>query len=172
MAIASRIRPLPRSAVWVILYLFFTIACGGDVPSDSACTKLVYTEGGVSRVDYLPCASEMMAALDELAPQASAAMRGDRQARSDGQATLRRVRGLMRAAGGRNLLERWSDRSLMNLNVQINNAVTKYDAFYMIRILEEPNPYAAQSREAAESELRGAQSAYADAQRIYRRLHE
>jgi hypothetical protein len=59
----------------------------------------------------------------------------------------------------------------MSLNVQINNAVTKYDAFYMIRILEEPNPYAAQSREAAASELRGAQSAYADAQQIYRRLH-
>jgi hypothetical protein len=170
MPIASRIRRLPLSGAWVILYLLLTVACAGDVPADSACTKLVYTEAGVSRVQYLPCAGEMMAALDQLAPQASAAMRGDRQARSDGQATLRRVRALMRAAGGRNLLERWGDRNLTSLNVQINNAVTKYDAFYMIRILDEPNPYAAQSRRAAESELSGAQSAYADAQRIYRRL--
>jgi hypothetical protein len=170
MAFASQIRRLPLSGLWVILCLLFTIACAGDVPSDSACTKLVYTEGGVSRGDYLPCAGEMMAALDELAPQASAAMRGDRQARSDGQATLRRVRALMRAAGGRNLLERWSDSTLTSLNVQINNTVTKYDAFYMIRILDDPNPYAAQSRQAAESELSGAQSAYADARRIYRRL--
>lgn len=170
MPIASRSRRLPPSGVWVILFLSLTVACGGDVPADSACTKLVYKEGGVPRAEYLPCAGEMMAALDELAPQASAAMRGDRRARSNGQATLRRVRALMRAAGGRNLLERWSDRNLTSLNMQISNAVTKYDAFYMIRILDEPNPYAAKSRRAAESELSGAQSAYADAQRIYRRL--
>jgi hypothetical protein len=170
MALSLRIRQVPLSGVWVMPYLLMTVACSGDVPSDSACTKLVYKEGGVSRGEYLPCAGEMISALDELAPQASAAMRGDRQARSDGQATLRRVRALMRAAGGRNLLERWSDRSLTSLNVHINNTVTKYDAFYMIRILEDPNPYAAQSRQAAESELSGAQSAYADARRIYRRL--
>jgi hypothetical protein len=62
MPIASRSRRLPPSGVWVILYLSFTVACGGDVPADSACTKLVYKEDGVSRGEYLPCAGEMMAA--------------------------------------------------------------------------------------------------------------
>ncbi len=95
---------------------------------------------------YLPCAGEMIAALDALAPQATAALGGDAQARSDGQSTLRRVHGLMRAAGGRKLLDRWSDRPLTDLNLHISNAVTKYDAFYMVRILDATSPYAAQSR--------------------------
>jgi hypothetical protein len=157
-------------ALGTLILLLAASACSGDVPKDSACTKLVYTNAGVARADYMPCAGEIMAALDELAPQADAAMRGDRQARSDGEATLRRVHALMKAAGGRNLLERWSDATLTSMNVQISNTVTKYDAFYMIRILDDPNPYAAKSREAAQSELSGAQRAYADARRLYLRL--
>ncbi len=77
-----------RPSRWLMLSMLFATACGGDVPSDSACGKLVYTDAGVARADYLPCAGEMIAALDELAPQATAALGGDGQARSDGQATL------------------------------------------------------------------------------------
>jgi len=40
----------------------------------------------------------------------------------------------------------------------------------MVRILDATSPYAAQSRQAAESELSGAKSAYEDARRLYRRL--
>jgi len=155
---------------WLILSLLVATACGGDAPSDSACGKLVYTDAGVPRAEYLPCAGEMVAALDALDPQATAALGGDAQARSDGQSTLRRVHALMRAAGGRKLLDRWSDRPLTDLNLHISNAVTKYDAFYMVRILDAPSPYAAQSRQAAESELSGAKSASEDARRLYRRL--
>ena len=170
MVIRSRIRRLQCPSHWLILSLLFATACGGDVPSDSACGKLVYTDAGVARADYLPCAGEMITALDALAPQATAALGGDAQARSDGQSTLRRVHGLMRAAGGRKLLDRWSDRPLTDLNLHISNAVTKYHAFYMVRILDATSPYAAQSRQAAESELSGAKSAYEDARRLYRRL--
>ena len=162
------LRPGPRPVV--MMALLVATACGGDVPSDSACGKLVYTDAGVARAEYLPCAGEMVKALDELAPQATAALGGDGQARSDGQATLRRVHALMSAAGGRKLLDRWSDRPLTDLNLHISNAVTKYDAFYMVRILDATSPYAAQSRQAAESELTGAQSASDDARRLYRRL--
>jgi hypothetical protein len=157
-----------RPKLMMVALLF--AACGGDVPSDSACAKLVYTDAGVARADYLPCAGEMISALDALAPQATAALGGDAHARSDGQSTLRRVHALMRAAGGRKLLDRWSDRPLTDLNLHISNAVTKFDAFYMVRILDSTSPYAAQSRQAAESELSGARSASEDARRLYRRL--
>ena len=170
MRTSSRILGLPLSGVWLIFYLLIATGCGGDVPNDSACRKLVYTDAGVARADYLPCAAEMLAALDELEPQSRLAMRGDGQARSDGQATLRRIHALMTAAGGRKLLDRWSDRNLTRLNLLISNAVTKYDAFYMVRILDDPNPYAAQSRQGAESELSGAQSNQAEAQSLYLRL--
>jgi hypothetical protein len=167
MVISSRNRRLRHPSHWLILLLLFATACGGEVRSDNACGKLVYTDAGVARADYLPCAGEMIAALDTLAPQATAALGGDARARSDGQSTLRRVHALMRAAGGRKLLDRWSDRPLTDLNLHISNAVTKYDAFYMVRILDATSPYAAQSRQAAESELT---SASEDARRLYRRL--
>lgn len=76
----------------------------------------------------------------------------------------------MKAAGGRNLLERWRDTTLTDLNLDIHNAVTKYQAFYMVRILDPPHPYAAKTREAAESELSGATRRYEEARSLYRRL--
>lgn len=170
MVICPHMPRVLRPSRWLLLSMLFATACGGDVPSDSACGKLVYTDAGVARADFLPCAGEMIAALDELAPQATAALGGDAQARSDGQATLRRLHALRQAAGGRKLLDRWSDRPLTDLNLHISNAATKYDAFYMIRILDASSPYAAQSRQAAESELSGAKSAYDDARGLYRRL--
>jgi hypothetical protein len=145
-------------------------ACGSEVPSDSGCRNLVYKEDGLSRAEYLPCAGEIVAALDELEQQSQAASRGDGKARSDGRATLSRIRALMNAAGGRNLLERWQDGALTHLNVTINNAVTHYEAFYMVRILEEPNQFAAQTREAAEIELRAAVRRHEEARSSYRRL--
>jgi hypothetical protein len=145
-------------------------ACGSDVPSNSACRNLPYTDGGVSREVYLPCAGEMMAALDRLAGQTDAVLRGDSDARSEGQAQLRRLLALMAVAGGRQLLERWDDRTLTDLNVDINNCVTHYQAFYMLRVLDESHPYAAKSREAAGNEARAARLRYEEARRLYRRL--
>jgi hypothetical protein len=146
------------------------ISCSGTVPDNSACRNLVYKDQGLTRKEYLPCAGEMMAVLDELEPQARAALGGDGKARADGEASLHRVQSLMRVAGGRNLLERWNDRALTDLNVDINNAVTHYQAFYMVRILDESHPYAAQSRSAAEAELAGASRRHEEARSLYRRL--
>src|SRR5215207_2980565 len=95
--------------------------CSSEVSKDSRCRNLVYKEDGLSRSEYLPCAGEILAALDELGRQSEAAARGDRQARSDGLTTLSRVNALMNAAGGRNLLE-LEDRTLRNLNLRISNA--------------------------------------------------
>jgi hypothetical protein len=150
--------------------LVVVIACASDVPSDSACRNLVYKEEGLSRSEYLPCAGEIVAALDELERQSEAASRGDRKARADGRATLTRVNALMKAAGGRNLLERWEDRALTNLNVSISNAVTHYAAFYMVRVVEEPDQFAAQTRQAAQAELRAATQKHQQARGYYRRI--
>ena len=154
----------------ICLAAAFAGGCSEAVADNSACRNLVYTDAGVSRKDYLPCAGEMVAALDQLALQSQAALRGDQNARSEGQATLRRLRSLMNAAGGRKLLERWKDSTLTDLNVDISNAATKYDAFFMVRILDPPDPFAAKTREAAESELSGATRRYEEARSLYRRL--
>jgi hypothetical protein len=166
------VRPdMPRRQTWtVVLLSIVCTACSAGVPESSACRDLVYKEGGLTRAEYLPCADEMMKALDEVAVQTKAASSGDVQARSNGRAALARLKGLMTAAGGRNLIERWSDRALTDLNMDINNAVTGYSAFYMIRVLEEPHPFAAKTRSAADSELGNATRYYADARAGYRRL--
>ena len=157
-------------ALALCLTSVFAAACGSDVPSDSRCRNLVYTEQGLSRAEYLPCAGEIVAALDELQTQSRAAMKGDSQARSDGRKTLGRINALTKIAGGRNLLERWSDRALTDLNLKISNAMTHYEAFYMVRVLEEPDQFAAQSRQAAAAELDGAVRNTDEARRFYGRL--
>jgi hypothetical protein len=156
-------------AICSILLVVFT-GCADGVSTDSKCRNLVYKEGGLSRAEYLPCAGEIVAALDVVDQNTSKALEGDGQARSEGQAALGRARGLMIAAGGRNLLERWQDRALTDMNVSISNAVTHYEAFYMLRVLDEPHPYAAKTREAAEAEYSGATRRYEEARRAYRRL--
>jgi hypothetical protein len=156
--------------VTALLLLTLCAACSESVPASSACRNLVYTEKGLSRTEYLPCATEMMTALDEVGTHTRVALSGDGEARSNGQAALARLRALMNAAGGRNLLERWSDARLTALNLDISNAVTSYTAFYMVRVLDEPSPYAAQSRKAAEAEFRNAASSHSEARGAFRRL--
>ena len=146
-------------------------ACTEVVADSSACRKLEYKDGGVERAQYLPCVAEMIAALDDLDRQSKAALDGDAQARSEGQTTLRRVMGLMSAAGGRQLMERWPDRTLTDLNVDISNAVAKYQAFYMVRILDESSQFAKESRAAAAAEYQGANRRYEEAKRTFRRLN-
>lgn len=146
-------------------------ACTEAVADSSACRNLEYTDGGVERAKYLPCAAEMIAALDDLERQTKAALDGDAQARSDGQATLRRGMRLMSAAGGLQLLERWPDRTLTELNLSISNALTKYQAFYMVRILDESSQFAKESRAAATAEYQGASRRYEQAKRIFNRIN-
>lgn len=155
------------AAVFVLAAVTVT-SCTQVVAETSACRNLTYKDGEVARGDYVPCVGEIIAALEEVDRKSEAALSGDRQARSEGQQALRRASALMQAAGGRQLLERWSDRALTNLNVDMNNAVTSYSAFYMVRLLDEPNPYAAKSREAARAEFVNGRRSFQDAERTYR----
>src|SRR5262245_66417632 len=91
------------------ILLLLSAGCADGVSNDSKCRNLVYKEGGLSRTEYLPCAGEIVAALEVVDRTTGKALDGDGRARSDGQAALDRTRALMRAAGGRNLLERWQD---------------------------------------------------------------
>lgn len=163
---------VPRHLAVVAAVVLSGVGAAGcsDIASGSTCSGLAYGESGPPRSEYLPCAGEMIAALDELEPRSRAALKGDEQARSAGRTSLRRLVGLMKAAGGLKMLDRWQDRALTDLNLNIHNAATKYQAFYMVRILDEPNPFAAQSREAAASELGGATSRSENARSLYRSL--
>jgi hypothetical protein len=156
------------AAALVCLSTTGALACTPVVADSSACRNLVYTDGGVARAAYVPCAGEMIAGLEELDRQTKAALGGDRQARSEGQATVGRVMALMKAAGGMRLLDRWNDKSLTELNLNIHNAVTHYQAFYMVPILTDPDPYAEQSRQSAQHEFDRGNRRYTNASRLFR----
>jgi hypothetical protein len=140
------------------------------VAESSACRTLEYKDGRVPRAQYVPCAGEMIAALTDLDRQTQAAFAGDGKARAEGQESVRRVIALMKAAGGLKLLDRWDDRALMAFNLDVHNAVTHYQAFYMVGPVKESSQFAETTRAAAKSELDGGTRNYEDARRLYQRL--
>ena len=111
-----------------------------------------------------------MATLERVDAVTMRALEGDSQKRTEGRAALRQVVALMNAAGGRSLLDRWNDRALTSLNVDIHNAVSHYDAFYLLPIKKEPHPFAAKTRAAASAEALGGRRNYQSALITYRRL--
>jgi hypothetical protein len=163
-----------RSAVrWAaVLAIPLTAACGAFAANQTACDGLVYKEGGLTRAEYLPCAGEMMATLDRLAPQIDKMIDGDASARSDASAIVGELRTLLNKAGGRNLLERWNDRALTSLNVSISNAVGQHEACMMVagQLFGRAPLGDEKNREPARSQCRAYRRAYEEASREYRRL--
>ncbi len=147
-----------------------TVGCGDTVQAKSACSDLEYTKSGVARADFLPCAGEMIAALDEMAPLSQAAMKGSKQARLDGEAVLRRLIPMVAEAGGDRLLEPWGDRELSDLSSDIHNTVSRYRAFYALAIPPDYHPAAARARWEAQRELNLATRHYGNSRVQYRRL--
>jgi hypothetical protein len=160
--------------VWMVLFsLPLTGACGVAAGKTSACEGLPsYDTSGLTRKQYLPCAGEMVATLDRLAPQIESMLKGDESVRSGARDSVRELRGLVRQAGGRKLLERWDDRALMNLNVDISNTLTHHEACMMVagQLFGKPPLGDKKMREPAKAECQAYRSPYAEASRGYRRL--
>jgi hypothetical protein len=159
--------------VWIaVLAIPVTAACGAFAAKPTACNGLVYKEGGLTRAEYLPCAGEMMATLDRLAPQIEKMLDGDASARSDASASVRELRTLLKQAGGRNILERWDDRALTSLNLNISNTLHHHEACMMVagQMFGPPPLGDEKYREAARSQCRAYRPSYADATRAYGRV--
>jgi hypothetical protein len=121
------------------LCFLFGFGCGNVDSGASACERLVYTDAGLIRRDYLPCAGAMIAALDKTEAQLAAYFGGDKGARGQAVTELRRLQRLMEKAGGRKLLERWADESLNSMNVDIDNAAGNYE--YSLMPLHDPDQF-------------------------------
>ena len=141
-------------------------ACGAIASESTACDGLVYKESGLTRKEYLPCAGEMIATLDHLDTQVEKMIDGEQSARSEASSSVRTLGSLMKKAGGRNLLERWSDRALTNLNLDISNAYGHHQACMMVAGQLGDKKY----RDAAKSECRAYRNSYQEAKSAYRSL--
>ena len=124
----------PRALVICAVFsgLPMVAACGALAGEKTACDGLVYKESGLARKEYLPCAGEMMATLDQLDTQIETMIAGDENARSEASTSVRKLGSLMKKAGGRNLLEQWDDRALTSLNIDISNAYRHHQACMMV----------------------------------------
>src|SRR5262245_45718127 len=107
-----------------------SVGCGDTVQANSACSNVENNTRSVTRSEFLPCAAEMIAALNDLGPLTQSAMKGSKQARLDGEAALWHLMPMIDLAGGDRLLERSRDTELSDLRAEIYNTVTKYRAFY------------------------------------------
>jgi len=155
-----------------LLSLPLAAACGVAADSTSACEGLVYEKSGLPRAKYLPCAGEMVATLDRLAPQIENMLKGDEASRFDARTNVRELRNLLKKAGGRNLLERWNDSALTSLNVDIWNTYTHHEACMMVasQLFGRAPLGDDKMREPARAECRLYRSPYQDASRAFRRL--
>ena len=132
-----------------------SVGCSDTVQATSACSN-VENNTSVTRNDFLPCASELIAALEDLVPVTQASMKGSKQARLDGEAGLRHLMPMLEQAGGDRLLVRSSDADLSDLRAEIHNTLTKYRAFYALTIPPDYHPLAGKARFEAQRELDGA----------------
>jgi len=112
------------SALFPSFIAIVLTACSGS--RRTACDNLVYKEEGLTRTEFLPCAAEMIATMDKLDVHMDAILKGDKGARAEAREQYNELGVLLKKAGGRNLLERWHDESLIRLNLRIWNAYPSY----------------------------------------------
>jgi hypothetical protein len=156
----------------VVLVIPLSAACGAFAAKPTACDGLVYKEGGLTRSEYLPCAGEMMATLDRLAQEIEKMLAGDESARSDASAGVSELRSLLKKAGWRDMVERWDDGALTNLNVDIWNAFSHHEACLMVagQLFGRAPLGDEKNRERARAECSVYRRSYEEASRAYRRL--
>lgn len=164
--------PSLRSALCVVglcVATVSTVACSDTVQATSACSNVEQPEAGSG--DFVPCAADILAGLDALAPLSQAALKGNKQSRLDGEATLRQLLPMVSQAGGDRLLERSSDRDMSDLRAEIHNAVTRYRHFYALSVPPDYHPMAARARQQAQWELDRAARHHESARNLYREIH-
>ena len=170
--VPPRSRSILRSLVICAVFsgLPMWAACGALAGEKTACDGLVYKESGLARKEFLPCAGEMMATLDQLDTQIEKMIAGDKDARSEAQTNVQKLGGLMKKAGGRNLLERWDDRAMTSLNLDISNAYSHHQACMMVagQLFGKAPLGDEKYRDAAKSECKAYRRSYEEARRAYR----
>ena len=120
-----------KTTVRILMILAGTLVlsgCGGPILINTgACDTLVYKEIGLAREAYLPCAGEILALMDELKPLAVTAIEeGDRESRKTARRAYRKLRKLVKKAGGKKMMEEWQDHRLNDLSQAIWKAYTYY----------------------------------------------
>lgn len=97
---------------------------------------------GITREEYLPCAGEMMTALDTLRQQLEAVVNGDTTALNAARNTSRELRARIRAAGIEAdyrsmrpgiVVERWPDGDVRAFNSYAFDAAFNYSTFIASR---------------------------------------
>lgn len=146
-----------------------TVACSDTVQATSACSNLDQA-AGASGADFMPCAGEMLTALDQLVPLSQAALRGNKQSRLDGEAALRQLLPIVSEAGGDRLLVRSADRDLSDLRAEVHNAIVRYRHFYALSVPPDYHPMAARARQQAQWELDRAARHHESAHNLYRQM--
>ena len=114
------------------------LACGKASPGESACDGLSDRRMGITREEYLPCAGEIIGALDTLRVQLDAILDGDTTILARARDTSRELNARIRETGidadyrslrAGTVVERWPDGDLRAFNHSVFDAAFHYSTF-------------------------------------------
>ncbi len=124
---------IPNMTKEVVLALAAAALAGCAAGGRNACDGLVYSDSGLTREQFRPCAAEMVKQLDraQSAIQVMADKTRTRVARTEARqeclsATADLSRLLRSAGGSRKLLARWDDTRLNELSLAVISAEGSY----------------------------------------------
>ncbi len=118
-----------------LLFAAFILGCGEGSGERSPCQGFAKKKMGITREEYLPCAGEIMDALERFQPQLKAILRGKKEAVPEAKQTYRELRKLVRETGmaldgtpfrAERAVERWPDLQVRALNNSIQGALAQY----------------------------------------------
>ncbi|MEJ2152592.1 MAG: hypothetical protein P8Y29_06525 [Gemmatimonadota bacterium] len=129
----------PVVSCLIIGAVMLSIGCSPATSRPSACDGLIEKTIGITREDYSPCAGEILAALDSLAPPLRRfVLRGDEEAGDEAEEYYDRLRHLMgevgftadvwreaREGAGRTV-ERWPNGAMRQFNNEVGTATAQY----------------------------------------------
>lgn len=139
-------------------FLAVFAGCGREA-EESPCAGLVYSEGGLTREQFAPCAKAMVGKLDTILAQTAVVMdknqpkRERMAARGTCLAEISSLARLMKQAGGGDKLFRmsWADTSLNRFNIDVETARSVYMQYCYYAQPEMPYNGMEQSHAAARS---------------------
>lgn len=160
-----------------LLCMALILSCGERSPSP--CDNLAEKKMGITREEYLPCASEIMAVLDRLRQQVKAIRDGNKEVWSHAKQSNQELKTLMRKVGidldhlnPVKLVEKWPDWELRALNHYIFQASFCY--YTVLTSESQASRFGTEKRsefiKASNIYFEKGEKAYEEASSVYRRI--
>lgn len=124
----EQLRSNPTHAVFLVALLCTLLPTGCGSRASGDCDDRIYTEKGLSKEAYVPCAAKILDSMAKLDGFLAQAATGDETGRRESLRMVEEIHDLIKKAGGIDKLRSpWADYNLTRMNAGICNAIEIYD---------------------------------------------